>query len=167
MDGELCSLSCLRLRPSSSILVSSDHKTFFHLVSELQGAFWQSPNEFFLRSGFFLATVSNKPQLWSAYEIVLTCTQWRLFAIKSCNFSKVVTGLLVVSLTSSFLLALSFSLKGWPDPWRGLLVPNTSVLQTLLCSLGLIQLLNFLCIHLLPYVCPLYPQELFKVAFHP
>ena len=71
-----------------------------------------------------LAILPYKPHLWRICDIVVTCTQWPLFVINSCNCFRVAVGLLVASLTS-FLLALSSSLERRPDPGRVCVVPNT------------------------------------------
>ena len=39
----------------------------------------------FLRSSFLLAALSYKPEFWSTFDIVVTCRQWPLCAIKSFN----------------------------------------------------------------------------------
>ena len=63
---------------------------------------------------FLLVTLPYRPDLWSAWNIVVTCTHWPFFAIKTCSSFKVAIGLLVASLIS-LLLAGSSSLEGQPD----------------------------------------------------
>ena len=75
----------------------------------------------FLSNGFLLATLLYRPDLWSAWDIVVTCTQWPVFAMKECSSFKLAIGLLVASLIS--LLAWSSTLKGRPDLGRVLVVP--------------------------------------------
>ena len=78
----------------------------------------------FLSNGFLLATLPYRPDLWSAWDIVVTCTLWPVLAIKACSSCKVAIGLLVASLIS-LLLARSSSLEGRPDLGRVLVVPYT------------------------------------------
>ena len=75
----------------------------------------------FLSHGFLLATLTYRPHLWSAWDIVVTCTQWQVFTIKACSTFKVAIGLLVASLIS-LLLAWSSSLERRPDLGRVLVV---------------------------------------------
>ena len=72
----------------------------------------------FLSNGFLLATLLYRPDLWSAWHIVVTCTQWSLFATKACGSFKLPLASLI-----SFLLAWSSSLDGLPDRGRVLVVP--------------------------------------------
>ena len=73
----------------------------------------------------FLPPHRNRPDLWSAWDIIVMCTQCPVFAIKAaCSFFKVANGLLVASLIS-LLLAWSSSLEGRSDIGRVLVVPYT------------------------------------------
>ena len=76
----------------------------------------------FLSNAFLVATLPYRPDLWSAWDIVVTCTKWPVYAIKACSSFKVAIGHLVVSLIS-LLLAWSSSLEGWPDLGRVFMVP--------------------------------------------
>jgi len=78
----------------------------------------------FLSNGFLLTTPPYRPGWLSAWDIVVTCTQWPVFAIKACSSFKVAIGLLVASLIS-LLLAWSSSLEGRLDLGRVLVVPYT------------------------------------------
>ena len=77
-----------------------------------------------MNNGFLLATQLYRPDLWSAWDIVVTCTQWPVFAMKPCSSFKVAIDLLVASLIS-LLLAWSSSLEGRPGRGRLLVVPYT------------------------------------------
>ena len=106
-------------RPKSSILVSSDHKTFATWFQNLRSGFFAYINRdsrwAFLSNDFLLATLPHRPDLWSALDIVVTCIQWPGFTIKVCTIS-VTIGFLLTSLIS--LLAWSSSLERWPDLGR-------------------------------------------------
>ena len=76
----------------------------------------------FLSNGFLLSPQPYRQDLWCAWNIFVTCTQWPIFAIKACGCFKVAIGLLVASLIS-LLHAWSSTLEGWPDRGRVLVVP--------------------------------------------
>ena len=56
------------------------------MASEFPSGFLHTSNGtrggLFLSNGFFLATLPYRPYLWSAWDIVVTCTLWQVFAIK-------------------------------------------------------------------------------------
>jgi len=104
-DGVLWVLCCVGFVPNNilnlgqkgSILVSLDHQTFCHMASESPWWFFaylkQNSRWAFLSNGFLLATLPYRPDLWSAWDIVVTCTQWPIFAIKACSSFEVAIGL--------------------------------------------------------------------------
>ena len=100
--------------------------TFCHMASESPECFCaylkRDSRWAFLSNGFLLATMPYRPDLWSAWDIVVTCTQWQIFTIKACSSFKIAIGLLVASLIN-LLLAWSSSLEGQPDLGRVLVVP--------------------------------------------
>ena len=118
----------LHLGLKNSMLVSLRHKTFCHMALESLAwccAYLKNDSRWaFLSHGFLLATLPYMPDLWSAWDIVVTCTQWPVFSIKTCSSFKVAIGLLVASLVS-LLLAWSSSLEGRSDLGRVLVVPYT------------------------------------------
>jgi len=108
----------LVLRPNNSILVSSASEFSRCVLAKLsRDCMW-----YFLRSGFFLATLPYKPHLWRMCDIVVTCTQWPLFIINSCNCFRVADGLLVSSLISFFRLFPVYPV------WSDILIQGGSVL---------------------------------------
>ena len=123
----------------------------------------------FLSNGFLLAMLPYTPDLWSAWDLVVTCTQWPVFAIKVCNSFKVSIGLLEASLIS-LLLAWSSSLEGRPDLYR-VPVVGTICLPVLYDCLDCAQrdiqgLWNIFLTH--PLICAfpqLYPGGLFKAPW--
>ena len=68
----------------------------------------------FLSDGFLLATLLYRPDLWSAWDIVVTCTQWPVFAIKACSSFIVAIGLLCcLSDHSPPCLVIQFGGTAW------------------------------------------------------
>ena len=122
-DGVRWVMRCVGIVPNNSILVSSHHKTFCLMASESPEWFYaylkRDTKWAFLTNGFLLSTLPYRPDLWSAWDIVITCSQWPVFAIKTCNSFKVAIGLLVTSLIS-LLLAWSSSMEEQPLSRQGL-----------------------------------------------
>ena len=125
-DGVIWAMCCVGFVANVTFCISAKKfhlgfvrpQNFFHMASKSLERFfadlkWDSRLAF-LSHGFILATLPYRPDLWSVWVIVVTCTQWPFFAIKSCSSFKVGIGLLVAFLIS-LLLGWSSNLEGGPD----------------------------------------------------
>ena len=120
----------------------------------------------FLSGDFLLATWPYRPDLCRAWDVVVTCTQWPVFAIKACsNCSsfKVASGL---SDQSPPCLVIQFGV--WPDLGRVLVVPYTfHFLMIVLTVLqGIFKAFEIFLYHPLMCAFPqLYPRGVLKAPW--
>lgn len=68
----------------------------------------------FLRSGFLLTTLPQRPDLCRADNVVNVCTAFPISGTELCNFFSVLVCLVDISLTIA-LLGCVLSLEGQPD----------------------------------------------------
>jgi hypothetical protein len=62
---------------------------------------------------FLFATLSYMPDLWSGWDIVVTCTLWPVLAIKAHRYFKVAIGLTVASDQSPTWSVIQFGGTSW------------------------------------------------------
>lgn len=67
----------------------------------------------FMSNGFLLATLPYMLDLWSAWDIVVTCILWPVLAINACRSFKVAIGLLVASDQSPTCSVIQFGGMAW------------------------------------------------------
>ena len=118
----------------------------------------------FLSNGILLATLGYRPGLWSAWDIVVTCTKWPVFAIKASSSFKVASGL---SDQSPPYVVIKFGGTAWSRQGLGGTIRLPPFHDCLDCAARDIQGLWNIFIPI-PWSVPfhnLYPGGLLKVPF--